>query len=161
MSSAKDFKFGEIIVDGSEIARKNWDRMQEHAVAEWSGDLEATMATVSRNEPFQIFHGTGTVIRGWDAVYEFYKERLTVFSGQGFFADHFIVTDRYIAAEGHFKGSPKGMFFGTMTYGRPLHLPFSLWIHCENTFIKGEVAYFDGAELQRQIDGGAPRTPPG
>lgn len=73
------------------------------------------------------------------------------------FADHFIVTDRYIAGEGHFKG----MFFGPMTYGRPLHPIFSLWINCEDTFIKGAVAYFDGAELQRQTEGGTPRPLPG
>jgi predicted ester cyclase len=139
----------------SEKARANWDMFCRHATAEWSGDIDATMDTMVKDDPFEIFHATGFEVRGVDAVRAFYVERMKTFQGQGFYAKQLIVADDALVGRGWFKGVPSGRFFGVMTYGKPLFLPFTLWIYFdEQSLIKGEAAYFDGKELSRQIDSG-------
>ena len=156
MKTETDFNFSaNVTVFDSDKARANYKRFCEHAIAEWSGDLAGTMATVSRDNPFQTFKATNAEIHGYDAVEKFYEERLRTFSGQGFNAKEWIVTDGVAVGRGWFKGNPNGRFFGTMTYGRPLFFPMTLWIYFdENSLIRGETAYSDGAELQRQIHEG-------
>lgn len=157
MAAEEDFDFSaEITFDGTQEARDNWDCLKRHMVAEWSGDLDATMATMTRNDPFQIFYGTGLHVHGWENVREFYRERFTTFSGQGFYARRLVCTAHYITAQGWHHVTPQpGLLFGAMSSGKPVFLPMALWVHFEDGLIKGEAAYFDGAELQRQLRAGA------
>ncbi len=164
MASAADFDFSAAIsFDGSAAARANWDCLKAHMIAEWSGDLDGTMTTITRDNPFQIFHGTGTEIWGWDNVREFYRARFKVFSGQGFYAQRIVCTDTVIVAQGWCSITPRsGNLFGADASGKPIFQPLALWVYFENGLIKGEAAYFDGAEMQRQLREGATgdvRTP--
>jgi hypothetical protein len=43
------------------------------------------------------------------------------------------------------------MLFGVPTTGKTLCLPMTVWIYFEDTLIKGEAAYLDGRELERQV----------
>jgi predicted ester cyclase len=152
MATMADFDFtAEVIKAGGAVAEKNWQRLIEHTVAEWSGDLDATMATMSRNDPFQIMHATGLHVVGFEAVREFYGKRMQTFQGQGFFAHRWVVSDALIVGNGYFEGTPSGVFFGTPTSGKRLCLPLTVWIYFEDTMVKGEAAYLDGLELKRQI----------
>ena len=153
MATTQDFNFtAQLSVFDSDKARANYQRFCDHAVAEWSGDLDATMKTVSPDNPFQIFQATGVEIWGYEEVRQFYAERLVTFTGQGFHAKHWIFTDDVAVGRGWFKGSPKGMFFGTLAHGKPLFFAMTLWIYFDrNSLILGETAYSDSAELQRQI----------
>ena len=153
-TSAFDFT-AERIFAGGRIAEANWARLEEHTVAEWSGDLDATMATMTRNEPFQIMYATGLDVRGFDEVREFYRRRMETFQGQGFFAKRWVISDEAIVGNGYFSGAPEGEFFGEPAHGRKLLLPMSLWIYFEDTLLKGEASYLDGHELRRQIREGA------
>jgi predicted ester cyclase len=157
MATEADFDFSaKIIMAGGAAAQANWERLKQHTVAEWSGDLEATMASMTKNGTFQIMHATGLDIRGWDNVKEFYRRRMQTFAGQGFFAHRWVVSDEVVVGQGYFEGRPNGVFFGTPTSGKHLILPMSIWIYFEDTLVKGEAAYCDGAELARQIREGAP-----
>jgi len=153
MATPGDFNFtAQLTIMPTAKAQANYQRFREHAVAEWSGDLEATMATVSKEKPFQIFHATGSEVWGYDEVRKFYEERLRTFSGQGFYAQQWLVTDDVAVGRGWFKGNPNGMFFGTMSHGKPLFFPMTLWLYFdEASLIRGEAAFSDGAELLRQI----------
>ena len=153
MATTKDFNFtAALTVFDSDKARANYQMFCNHAVAEWSGDLEATMATVSPDNPFQIFQATGVEVWGLPAVREFYRDRLVTFTGQGFHAKQWVFTDDVAIGRGWFKGSPKGMFFGTMTDGKPLFFAMTLWLYFDGqSKIRGETAYSDSAELHRQI----------
>ena len=152
MATVRDFDFSaEVIIAGGATAQRNWERLQEHTVAEWSGDLDGTMATMSRNDPFQIMYATGLHVRGYDAVRAFYAQRLQTFQGQGFYAHRWVVSEQAIVGVGYFSGKPNGVFFGVQTTGKTLCLPMSIWIYFEETLVKGEAAYLDGVELQRQI----------
>ena len=158
MAGRDDFDFSaKMIFSGSAQGRRNWDRLTEHMIAEWSGDLEATMATMTRNNPFQIMHATGLNIVGYDNVRDFYAERFKTFQGQGFFAHRIVVADDLIVGNGSFHGVPKGVFFGVETTGKMLCLPMTVWIYFEDGLLKGEAAYLDGRELQRQIVEGTTR----
>lgn len=149
--TARKFDLGpDIWIADSEVARRNFERMVAHTNAEWSGDLDATMATMTA-DPFQVFHSTGFRVHGYDAVRAFYQERFQTFSGQGLFAHRMVVTDAMLVAEGYYQGSPNGMFFGLMSHGRPLCFPITVWVYFEDTLLKGEAAYFDSAKVTRQI----------
>jgi predicted ester cyclase len=156
MATTKDFNFtAELTVLDTDRARANYQKFCDHAVAEWSGDLEATMATVSPDNPFQIFQATQVEVWGYDEVRKFYADRLVTFQGQGFHAKRWIFTDDVAVGRGWFKGNPKGMFFGTMSFGKPLFFPMTLWIYFDkDSLIQGETAYSDSAELHRQIQEG-------
>ena len=156
MTDTSQFDFSaEVIMAGGALAERNWERLKEHTVAEWSGDLDATMATMSRNEPFQIMYATGLDVHGFDQVREFYRRRMQTFSGQGFFAHRWVVSEKIIVGNGYFSGAPEGEFFGAPASGKPLLLPMSLWIYFEETLVKGEASYLDGMELRRQLREGA------
>jgi len=144
---------------GGATARHNWRIMQAHTSAEWSGDLDVTMETMSRNDPFQIMHATGLEVRGFEAVREFYRERLLTFQGQGFFPHRWVVADEIVVGNGYFSGTPSGVFFGVQTSGKTLCLPMTVWLYFEDGLIKGEVAYLDGHELRHQIQHGTTRRP--
>ena len=154
----------DVQIAASAAARRNFAAMQAHTSAEWSGDLDATMATMTR-DPFQVFHATGLKVRGYDAVRAFYAERFRTFSGQALRLHRMLVGDTMLVAEGRFEGAPKGMFFGVMSYGMPLLFPLTVWVYFEDGLLRGEAAYFDAAELRRQIrdghrgDAGAPLVP--
>lgn len=149
-TSMFDFS-AELIMAGGTIAERNWERLKEHTVAEWSSDLDATMATMTRNDPFQIMYATGLEVRGFEEVREFYRQRMETFQGQGFFAQRWVISDKVIVGNGYFSGAPKGKFFGVPASGKPLLLPMSLWIYFEDTLLKGEASYLDGFELRRQL----------
>ena len=157
---AERFEYSEkIIVAGGAKARRNWELLVAHTSAEWSGDLDGTMETMTRNEPFQVMHATGLDIRGFEQVREFYRERLTTFQGQGFFPHRWVVSDEIVVGNGYFYGEPAGVFFGVQAFGRPLCLPMTVWVYFEDDLIKGEAAYLDGRELRRQIEHGTTRHP--
>jgi predicted ester cyclase len=156
MASVKDFDFtAEVIMAGGERAKQNWAMLERHTVAEWSGDLDATMETMSRNEPFQLMYATGLDVRGFENVREFYRRRMQTFAGQGFFAHRWVVSDQAIVGQGYFSGAPKGTFFGVEATGKTLLIPISVWIYFEDGLVKGESSYLDGFELRRQIHEGS------
>ncbi len=155
MASTDDFDFSaDVIFAGGTAAAHNWEMLKRHTIAEWSGDLDATMATMTRNDPFQIMHATGLHVRGWENVRAFYAERMKTFQGQGFFAHRWIASDKVIVGNGYFSGTPQGVFFGVQTTGKVLCLPLTVWIYFEDGLVKGEAAYLDGLELKRQISEG-------
>jgi predicted ester cyclase len=147
----------QVLFAGGAKAERNWNMLLAHTSAEWSGDLEGTMATMSRNDPFQIMHATSLDVRGFEQVREFYRERLTTFQGQGFFPHRWVVSDQIIVGTGYFSATPSGVFFGIASHGKTLCVPMTVWIYFEDGLIKGEAAYLDGDELRRQIVHGTTR----
>lgn len=149
-----DFKAKQTIFD-SDKARLNWANFCKHAVAEWNVDIDATMATVSKDKPFQIFYGTGYEVHGTEDVRAFYEERMRTFQGQGFYADDFLVNDDVMVARGWFKGKPKGFFFGGQASGKPMKFRITLWVDFDaEGLVRGESAYFDGKEFAYQCEHG-------
>lgn len=160
MKRAARFKYSDNIhLAGGAKAERNWHLVLAHTSAEWSGDLDTTMETMTRNEPFQVMHATGLDVRGFEQVRAFYRERLETFQGQAFFPHRWLVSEEAAVANGYFHGAPSGVFFGVRASGKTLCLPMTVWIYFEDDLIKGESAYLDGHELRRQIEHGTARRP--
>lgn len=155
MIDREDDASPEVFLAGGVEARRNYQLIIDHMAAECLGDLEGTMATMSRNEPFQINHATGMDIRGWDQVREFYRQRMTTYSGQSFFPQRWVVSDKVAVGMGFFKSAPQGTFFGLQARGKELLVPMTIWFYFEDGLVKGEAGYLDGHELRRQICEGA------
>jgi len=158
MATKEDFDFSaEVVMAGGKQAEANWKRLEEHVLAEWSGDLDGTMATMTRNDPFQIMHGTGMRIIGWENVREFYRRRMEAHTGQGFYAKRWVVSEKYIVGNGYMQAEPVGEFFGVIGTGKRVLVPMTLWWYFDfddNGLVKGEASYIDGVELKRQIEHG-------
>lgn len=148
-----------IFMAGGAKAERNWLLVLAHTSAEWSGDLDVTMETMTRNEPFQIMHATGLDVRGFEQMRAFYRERLKTFQGQAFFPHRWVVSSEAAVANGYFCGAPSGVFFGVQATGKTLCLPMTVWIYFEDDLIKGESSFLDGYELRRQIEHGTTRRP--
>ena len=99
MKRAARFKYSDNIykAEGAK-AERNWHLVLAHTSAEWSGDLDGTMETMTRNEPFQVMHATGLDIRGFEQVRAFYRERLKTFEGQAFFPHRWVVSEEAAVA---------------------------------------------------------------
>src|SRR5688572_13357669 len=157
---AARFKYSDnVFMAGGAKAERMWHLVLAHTSAEWSGDLDGTMETMTRNEPFQVMHATGLDIRGFQQVRAFYRERLKTFTGQAFFPHRWVVSEQAAVTNGYFYGKPSGVFFGVQTTGKTLCLPMTIWIYFEDDLVKGESAYLDGHELRRQIEHGTTRRP--
>jgi predicted ester cyclase len=140
----------EVILAGGEQARKNWEGLLAHTDAEWSGDIERTMESMSP-DPYQTFHFTGQTLSGYDAVRAYYEDRFKNWPpGQGFYAKRWVVTDQYAVGEGVTKITPTGTFFGYPASGKAIVFPVAIWIFFENGKVKGEVSYADSREIERQ-----------
>jgi hypothetical protein len=137
------------------IVQRNLDVFQQHALAEQVLDLETTMATIHRDQPFQIFRSSGCEVWGWENVREFYRQRMTVFSGQALFAQSMFIGETEGVVRGWFKGAPNGYFFGHATTGKPLFFPATVWLYFKDGLLLGETSYFNGALVDRQAAEGA------
>lgn len=149
----------EVTVAGGAPARRNWDAFLAHTDAEWSHDLDRTMATMAR-DPFQTFHFAGVMIRGYDAVRRYYAQRFIDWPpGQGSHWKRWVVTDDLAIGQGWMKIAPTGPFFGQIATGKPIVVPLTIWIPFEDGLLKGEEAFADSRELERPIGEGAPVPP--
>lgn len=156
MSNQHNFDYSaELHFSSGPKSRRNYELILEHTSAEWSGDVDGTMATMTRNEPFQIMYATGLDIRGWENIREFYRQRMTTYGGQSFFPQRWVASDEICVGTGYFSSAPNNSFFGIPAHGKKILIPMTIWFYFEDDLIKGEAAYLDGHELRRQIAEGA------
>jgi hypothetical protein len=137
------------------VTQRNWDTFFEHNRAEQHLDLDATMATVHRDGPFQIYHASGLEVWGWENVRAFYRERMTVFGGRAAFPQRIVMTEDFAVIQAWFKGAPAGNFFGHQTWGNPLFFPLTIWFYFRDGLVLGESGVWDGATVERQARDGA------
>jgi hypothetical protein len=92
---------GPLFVADTPAARHNKVMMERHFLAEWTADIEATMATMHREEPFQRIPALGLEVVGFDAVRNYYLNRFANWPGP--VMTHFnrtTVTDTCLYTEG-------------------------------------------------------------
>jgi len=148
----------QIMISGDPaICRRNMEIFAIHGIEENSGEdhLDAAMATIHRDEPFQIFHCSGLEVRGFENVREFYRKRMSVWSGRAAFPHRIFVSESYAVINGYYKQAPCGDFFGIETWGKPLFFPFIVWVYFKEGLVWGEVGYWDGDTVRRQAREGA------
>lgn len=148
----EDWLHGPLRVSDSEEARANKRALDRHLQAEWSSDLEATMATIHPREPWQVIHGLGVDVRGFEAVRDYYARRFDNWPGPGM--EHFdrvTVTEACAYLECRLSLEPQGEFAGRAAEGRKLDVPAVIVIDFEEGLVVGETVYLDSALARVQL----------
>jgi hypothetical protein len=148
--TVEDWLRGPLHVVDSDAARANKQVLDAHLQGEWCSDLDATMATMHRDGPWQIVHALGLEVRGFEEVREYYAERFTVHTGPGM--EYFT---RVTVADtcAYMECSELTWIPQTATGGRQLSVPTVLVVDFRDGLLLGETVYMDGALLRGQLEG--------
>jgi hypothetical protein len=123
------------IVGTGGAARRNFDSLEQHLLAEEVGDIETTMATMTAS-PFWINHGTETYLRGYDAVRTRYSNRFREQPGMHVDIRRTIVTETVAVLQG----------FVNRPAGQDRWIPLLLWVEFQDGKLAGERSYSNPAE---------------
>lgn len=134
----------------------NITTLQRHLMAENAHDLAGTLATLHPECVFEDL-GAGQVFRGHDGAARHYRlwwdafdnqVGRSPFSGGG----HWLGSERYVAEAQH-TGVHRGPFLGIPASGKPITLPFTVFVTFRDGLFLGERFYYDLSSLLRQIGG--------
>ena len=131
-------------------AERNWETLKGHLEAEYSCDLEGTLAGLTEDCVFEIVP-LGLTARGKAEVAEVYRARFRDFPDLHTDVTRKIIGDDGIVLEGISSATAKGSFFGLPARGQSVRLPIVIVIPFRDGKMLGERAYFDAYELRRQL----------
>ena len=150
--TVEDWLRGPLQLVDSDAARANKRVLDAHLQAEWSNDLDATMRTMHRDEPWQIVYGLGIEVRGYEQVREYYAARFNIWSGPGM--EYF--TRATIADTCAYLECSKLMWLpDNATEGKELDVPTVLVVDFRDGLLLGETVYLDSAHIRQQLSGSA------
>ena len=150
----QDWLQGPLHVADTDVAHANKQGLDAHLQAEWSGDLDATMRTVHPDEPWQIVHGLGFEIRGYEAVREYYAARFESWPGPGMeYFTRVTVTDTCAYLECQLAIEAGEEFAGLPAHGAKLDVPAVIIVDFRDSLVLGETAYLDSALAREQLSG--------
>lgn len=148
---------GPLFIADTDAARANKAVMERHFLTEWSGDIEATMATIHPDQPWQRIPALGIDINGYDAVRDYYLRRFANWPGPAMeFFDRATIADTCLYVEGTLTIEPKGEFGSVKIDAQVLRAPSVIVVDFKDGRILGETVYVDGATLMGQRAGGGP-----
>lgn len=140
---------GEHFTADTAEAQRNRAALEEHLQAEANHDLERTLGTMVLDPTFAL--NADVVAQGRQAIDRLYRTRFSDVPDQRFVVTRSLVTDTVAVIEGFMTGTPARLFFGHPAYGKPIRVPATVWIPFRDGKLAGEYAYFDSAELARQL----------
>jgi hypothetical protein len=145
---------GPLTVLETPAARHNKALMERHFLAEWTGDIEATMSTMHPVQPFQRIPALGVEVVGQEPVRQYYLNRFAHWPGpvMGHF-DRVTVTDTCLYTEGVLALAPEAQVAG----GVRLVGPCVVVIDFRDGLIVGETVY---AQTAGDLSVARPPTPP-
>jgi len=142
---------GPLFVAPTELARANKSAMERHFLAEWNGDIEATMATMHPDQPWQRIPALGVNVNGTEAVREYYLSRFNIWPGPAMeYFDRVSIVDTCLYVEGVLRVTPKGEFGGVSTNATLLSAPAIIVVDFRDGLVAGETVYVDAASLNGQ-----------
>src|SRR5690606_13423171 len=116
-----------------------------HFLTEWNGDIEATMATIHPDRPWQRIPALGVDVNGFDAVREYYLRRFETWPGPAMkHFDRVTVADTCLIVEGTLSVEPRGAFGAIRTDAKHLTAPCVIVVDFKDGLILGETVYVDG-----------------
>jgi hypothetical protein len=129
---------GPLFVADSPAARHNKALMERHFLAEWTADIESTMATMHPERPFQRIPALGLEVVGSEPVRAYYLNRFAHWPGP--VMEHFdrvTVTDTCLYTEGVLALSPQARVSGSTSLAGPCVVV----IDFQDGLIVGETVY--------------------
>jgi hypothetical protein len=147
----EDYTRGTLFVANSATARANKAVFERHLSAEWASDIETTMATIHRDNPYQRIPALGVDIDSFEGIREFYLRRFETWPGPALpHFDRCTVTDECIYVEGTFQIQSSGEFSGLNITGTTFSTPCIIVLECRDGLLVGEIVYMDGAALKQR-----------
>ena len=136
---------GTVFVADSDVARANKAVFERHLVSEWSSDIEATMSTVHRDNPYQKIPALGVDVHGHDGIRDFYLGRFASWPGPALKSfDRVSITDQCIYVEGKFDvKSTSDHLAGLALAAQELSTPCMIVLECRDGLLLGEIVYMD------------------
>jgi hypothetical protein len=150
----EDWVKGPFQLFDSEAARSAKAAVEAHFEAEWNSDIEATMATIHPDDPWQRIPGLGVEVVGFEAVRAYYENRFESWPGPAM--DHYsrvTVTDTCVYFEGMLEIKPSGSFGGRQVGGKPIEVAAIIVVDCRDGLVLGETVHLDSAAALAQIGG--------
>jgi hypothetical protein len=143
---------GPLIIAGTQTAHANKAMMERHFLTEWNSDIEATMATIHPEGPWQRIPALGVDVNGFDAVRDYYLRRFETWPGPAMkFFHRATIADTCLYVEGTLTIEPKGEFGSMKTDMQVLTAPTVIVVDFKDGLILGETVYVDGAALMGQM----------
>jgi hypothetical protein len=150
----EDWLQGPLHVFDSQAARANKRVLDAHLQAEWTSDIDATMRTIHPDNPWQIVHGLGVEVRGFEEVRAFYAARFEQWTGPGM--EHFSRVT--IGDTCGYLECVAGRVPGQAAPADGLDVPAILVVDFRDQLLLGETVYLDSALAREQLSQQA-RTP--
>jgi hypothetical protein len=145
---------GSFFIADTPTARANKAMMERHFLVEWNSDIEATMATIHPDAPWQRIPAFGVDVNGHEAVRSYYLSRFDNWPGPAMkYFDRVIVTDDCIHVEGTLAVEPRGSFGQAKTTANLLSAPAVIVVDFRDELILGETVYVDGQTLKSNPNG--------
>jgi SnoaL-like domain len=141
----EDYTRGLLFIAPSAAARANKKVFERHLNAEWVSDIEGTMATIHRDNPFQRIPALGVDVHGFEGIRQFYEGRFASWPGPalGHF-DRVAVTDTCVYVEGRMEIQTQGEFRGLNASGKLISAPVVIVVEFRDELLSGETVYMDG-----------------
>lgn len=152
----EDWLRGPLQVADSGAARANKDALEAHLRAEWSSDLDATMATIHPDDPWQIMHGLGVEVRGFEPVRGYYAGRFETWPGPGMESfSRVTIAETSAYLECQLTPEPDGAFGGRATAaGAKLDVPAVIIVDFRDGLVLGETLFLDSTLAREQLGAG-------
>ena len=145
--SVESYTTGPVFVADTQASRANKAVFEWHLVSEWKGDIENTMGTIHRDNPYQKIPALGVDCNGFDEIRAFYLGRFESWPGpalQSF--DRVTITDRIIYVEGKFDVTSTGNeLAGLNVAGKSVSTSCMIVLECKDGLLLGERVYMDKA----------------
>ena len=148
---------GPLFIADTDAARANKAMLERHFLTEWNSDIDATMATIHPEGPWQRITALRIDVNGFEAVREYYLKRFDTWPGPAMHHfDRTTIVDGCILVEGTLQIEPRGEFGGRPAKGSRFSAPAVIVVDFKDGLILGETVYVDGASLQEKgkSDGG-------
>lgn len=145
---------GPLFVAPTELARANKLAMERHFLAEWNGDIEATMATMHSDQPWQRIPALKVEVNGTAAVRDYYLRRFSTWPGPAMeYFERVSIVDTCLYVEGVLRVTPKGEFGAVRTEATMLSAPALIVVDFRDGLVLGETVYVDAASLNGETYG--------
>jgi predicted ester cyclase len=143
---------GPLFVADTDTARANQAVLERHLSVEWQSDIEATMATIHPDDPWQRIPGLGVEVVGLEGVREYYLNRFASWPGPGMkHFDRVAIVDHAAYIEGTLDFQPSGDFGGIEAAGVTIQTPTVIVVDFRDGLILGETLHLDSAKALGQV----------
>ncbi|MGF6598131.1 hypothetical protein P3T23_002848 [Paraburkholderia sp. GAS448] len=148
--SIESYTNGPVYVADTDMSRANKEVFERHLVAEWSSEIEETMATVHPDGSYQRIPALGVDVQSFAGIREFYLDRFEKWPGPALKSfTRVTIVDNCIYVEGEFDVEAVGDDLQSLNIsGKSVKSPCMIALECRDGLLVGEIVYMDSGALK-------------